>query len=264
MLRLNLAMLSVAIGNLQSMSETMTQARLQGGQFGFQGSSDSLQSITVIELIAKAAGMPVTSAAAARLQTALGAVDRSQSLDGGSYEARSIEDAIVGLVKAFHSDCERHTSLVVSPDRVTFLEQTEPLFGDAVSLKFGKIAADIAEAGKCYALERPTACVFHLMRVAEFAVKRLGKKLNVAIDVEKEGWYQITVHINKAIDALPAQSTSQRSKKQALAAAAAHLNSVRIATRNDVMHPKATYTDEEAKTLFDATKALMQQMVKLA
>jgi hypothetical protein len=264
MLRLNLAMLSIAIGNLQSMAETMMQARLKGGSFAFHGSFHSLQSITVIELIAGAAGMPVTAAAATRLKNSLDAVDRSQPLNGTSYEARSIEDAVSDLVKAFHSDCEKHTSLIVHPDRVKFFEQVEPLFGNAVSLKFGKIATDIAEAGKCYALERPTACVFHLMRVAEFAVKRLGKKLRVEIEVEKETWYQITVHINKKVDALPNGTASQQRRKQALAAAAAHLNSVRIATRNDVMHPKATYTDEEALTVLEATKALMQQMVKLA
>lgn len=263
MLRLNLASLSIAIGNLQSMNEAMSQARRKSGTFGFSGSDHSIGSIDVIEAIAGAAGMPVTAAAVARLRTSLEAVDRSQPLAGGSYEARSIEDAITGLVASFHSECMNQTSLVVDPNRVEFFEQTEPVFGDAVSLKFGKIATDIAEAGKCYALERPTACVFHLMRVAEFAVKRLGKKLQVPIDVEKEGWYQIIVHVNRGVDALPSRTAAQRKKKQALGAAAAHLNSVRIATRNDVMHPKATYTDEEAKTLFDATKALMQQMAKI-
>lgn len=58
-------------------------------------------------------------------------------------------------------------------------EQNEPLFGKEVCDKFPSAAFDIAEAGRCLALERSTACVFHLMRVVEVAIKVVSAFLGV-------------------------------------------------------------------------------------
>jgi hypothetical protein len=78
---------------------------------------------------------------------------------------------------------------------------------------WGMRAEDIAEAAKCLALGRTTACVFHLMRVMEMAVVRLGKKLKVTVrdKHDKElAWGPILGNIGKAIEAL--QRTIPRSR----------------------------------------------------
>jgi len=137
-----------------------------------------------------------------------------------------------------------------------FLEENTPK-------KFDWAREDMSEAGKCLALQRPTACVFHLMRALEHAVQRLGKKLKVEIDVSTESWHQICLHINKQTEGLPKNTVAQRNKKIAYAAAASHLTSVRIAWRNEVMHPKQTYTREEAFEIFTATKAFMASLEKV-
>lgn len=261
-MRLDLHTLAGAIGNLRSLSEAMAQARSKEEKFSLKQSGHAPESASFVASIATSIDLPVTAASAAKVQKCLEAIGDAV-LSATDYKIQSLIDAILDLVFAFRKECKDRVALVISADLAEFYLEKAPLFGEPVSLKFGKVSSDISEAGKCLALERPTACVFHLMRVAEFAVKRLGKKLNVSIDVEKEGWYQIIVHVNKGVDTLPAATAAQRRKKQALGAAAAHLNSVRIATRNDVMHPKASYTPEEARTLFDATKALMQQMAKI-
>lgn len=207
-------------------------------------------------------GMPVTAHLARLAKVAFAATSQGSIPIKGPAMTVSMS-TMKDVVSSLYNESSQQTAVVIDPARRFLFTQDAPLFGDAVSLKFAKVSGDIAEAGKCLALERPTACVFHLMRVVEYAVQRLGKKLHVQIDVEKEAWYQITLHINKAVDDLPSKTAPQRRTKQKYAAASAHLNSVRIATRNDVMHPKATYTDEEAQTLYDATKALMQQMAKI-
>lgn len=140
---------------------------------------------------------------------------------------------------------------------------TDHPFGEMVSEKFDWATEDISEAGKCMALQRPTACVFHLMRVLEHAVQRLGKKLKVEIDVSTQSWHQICLHINKQIESMPIKTPTQRQKKTDYAAAAAHLTSVRIAWRNEVMHPKQTYTRDEAFNVFNATKVFMASLVEL-
>lgn len=139
----------------------------------------------------------------------------------------------------------------------------ETAFGVAVAKKFNKATEDIEEAGKCLALQQPTACVFHLMRVMEIGVRGLGRKLKVQINVEIENWYQIMDHVDGAIRKLPAQTEPQRKRKAKLGAASANLNAVRIATRNEVMHPKQTYTQEQARDVYNATRAFMDHLAGL-
>ena len=47
------------------------------------------------------------------------------------------------------------------------------------------MSEDIAEAGKCLGVGRPTASVFHLMRVMEIGVPRFGDVLGVKLADEK-------------------------------------------------------------------------------
>jgi hypothetical protein len=136
---------------------------------------------------------------------------------------------------------------------------SEP-FGASVSKKFPKAIEDISEAAKCLAFQRCTASVFHLMRVMEIGVRTLGRKLKVSVDVENETWYQIMEHVDGAIRKLPAQTANNKRRKAELAAISANLNAVRIAQRNEVMHPKQTYTREEAHAVYRATKAFMDHL----
>jgi hypothetical protein len=146
---------------------------------------------------------------------------------------------------------------------VSLYLNNEP-FGEAVSMAFPKAIEDIAEAAKCLALQRSTACVFHLMRVMEEALRTLGKRLKLnAIDLSVATWNDITNHANRAINALPAQSAKEKSRKVKFGTALAHLNSVRIAWRNEVMHPKQSYSREEAHTIFAAVRAFMIDLAAL-
>ncbi len=122
---------------------------------------------------------------------------------------------------------------------------------------------DISEAAKCLALQRPTACVFHLMRLMEHAVHVFAKRIRVAIPSapRDQTWAKIINLVNKKIDSLPTKTKAQLRKKYEYATLSSHLNSVRIATRNEVMHPKQTYTLQEAHDIYNATRLFMRQLV---
>ena len=72
------------------------------------------------------------------------------------------------------------------------------LFGKEVYDKFPNMMEDVSEARKCIALDRPTAAVFHLMRVMEMGVQAFGTKLGVQLANEKN-WQVILDQINKEI-----------------------------------------------------------------
>jgi hypothetical protein len=143
------------------------------------------------------------------------------------------------------------------------LFQDQESFGPVVTRKFPKAIEDISEAAKCLALQRTTASVFHLMRVMELGVQRLGGKLKVTISIKDETWHQIMLHVNGKIEKLPSKTPREKERKSALAGAAAHLQSVRLAWRNEVMHPKQTYTRQEAYDIFYATRVFMSYLAEL-
>lgn len=159
------------------------------------------------------------------------------------------------LQRAIHAELQTATFLQLPVGSSPYYEDT-PQFGEAVASKFPKAITDIQEAGKCFALGRYTASVFHLMRVMEHATQHLGKKLNIAFVAEKN-WHNILDEVDKAIKALPATNSHQKGKRNRLAEASAHLRMVKDAWRNDVMHPKETYTDEEAERVFRNVKDFM-------
>jgi HEPN domain-containing protein len=141
--------------------------------------------------------------------------------------------------------------------RAKAFEVKEP-FGPRVSAKFPKLGEDIEDAHKCYACGRYTACVFHLMRVVEVAVQRLGKKLGVK-NAKNLVWQVILDQVNLAIKSLPAKSP----KTKKFAAVTGHLYNVKVAWRNEVMHPKETYTEEEAETLLSLVKVFMVEVASV-
>lgn len=139
--------------------------------------------------------------------------------------------------------------LNVPPTQAELYLQSKPLFGEEVIRVFPQMVEDISEAGKCLALDRSTGCVFHLMRVMELAVQRFGDELGVALAAE-QNWQVILDQVNAAIRKL-----NPRDKKtKAYAEAASHLYNVKVAWRNEVMHPKQTYTFGEAQAIFENVK----------
>jgi len=136
---------------------------------------------------------------------------------------------------------------------------TEPSSGWGKSINRFNIAGEVEEAAKCLALGRYTAVVFHLMRIMEIGVQEFGDRLGVELVTEKS-WHSILEAVNKKIKAKPSTTPQERSDVDGLSGASAHLSNVKIAWRNNVMHPKATYTLEEAQDVFTHVRSFMQHL----
>lgn len=132
------------------------------------------------------------------------------------------------------------------------------LFGAEVNAKFPSIQFDTVEAGNCYAMGRGTACVFHLMRIMEVGVQRFGAKLGVVL-VQEKNWQVILNETDKAIRKLDPKDPATIGKCQA----SAMLYAVKVAWRNEVMHPNDKYTLEEAKDLIGQVKLFMIQLASI-
>jgi len=144
-----------------------------------------------------------------------------------------------------------------------YLESLSPLFGSEVPRAFPSSITDIEEAAKCYALDRNTACVFHLMRVMEIGLRALGKTLgDSSLDHRTNPtWEKILRRCDQELR-LPVASRSPAwmANNEFFAEATANLRAVKDAWRNKTVHVEASYDESRALSVFNAVRSFMQHL----
>ena len=121
--------------------------------------------------------------------------------------------------------------------------------------EYPSLTYDIDESGKCLSFTRYTASVFHLMRIIEKGVQLLGDHLEIQ-NTNTKTWGEIICNINAAIN-----NNKNQGKRQQYNEVTTYLTNIRIAWRNEVMHPKDTYTEEETIGIYSATHIFMTHLV---
>lgn len=174
-----------------------------------------------------------------------------------AVERKCTFESLVGGIESVQATLQRELSLSkifgISAENVRLFDQTSRSLGPDVSKKLSaQLLEDLDEAGKCLALARPTASVFHLMRVMEAGLQMLGTKLGVPL-VGESVWQVILDQVNKAIRAMPPKHPLTAKNAEI----AAHLYNVKLAWRNEVMHPKETYTTDQARQVLGSVTAFL-------
>jgi hypothetical protein len=172
-----------------------------------------------------------------------------------------VQNSIGQLRERMHSELKARLFLFVPPIEASYYSLTEP-FGPEVAKKFSAASADIENAGNCIAVGLSTPAVFCLMRVMERGVQRLGKKLGVSVVGEKN-WQTILNQLDKAVKLLPSKTPAEKRRTQNFAAASAHLYHVKLAWRNPVMHPKESYSPEQAVEIYGLVKTFMGHLTSI-
>jgi len=177
--------------------------------------------------------------------------------DPASKVATALEDVCSRIIDELKNVMFLH----IDARHVDYYNERQ-LFGKEVADMFPKAVTDIQEAGKCFALHRYTACIFHLMRVMERGVQELAHKLGVSPTFTyNEEWQKIINAIRGQLNnAYPKHNNPDRIKYEGIIG---HLETVKIAWRNPTMHPKATYTEEEAKALLNAVEIFMKDLAEI-
>lgn len=106
----------------------------------------------------------------------------------------SVRDAI------FH-DHWQWKFVAVNPSYTKYIDN-DTLFGEQVHAAFPDSCKDICEAGNCLAAGCGTACVFHLMRAAEFTLRSLARDRQIAFSdkpLEEKEWGQILTALEAAL-----------------------------------------------------------------
>lgn len=120
--------------------------------------------------------------------------------------------------------------------------------------RYPNLITNIDESGKCLALGRYTASVYHLALALETGVQELGTICS--INSRDQVWGKITKAIQDYVD----NNIINKKLKEHWTQVLAYLNNVRIAWRNTTMHPKNTYTEDEAIAIYAALRSFMIDM----
>ena len=121
-------------------------------------------------------------------------------------------DAFIGT---FRIEIGEHWFLIIPKEDRWLYEQKQPIFGDPVHNGFRKAQKDISAAGRCFALDETTACVFHLMRAVESGLHAFADHMQLDVSMmEQENWKNVIDQIEKKIremEALPKSADKRRS-----------------------------------------------------
>lgn len=185
------------------------------------------------------------------------AIDRfSLELAEKTVTVRILRERMEELKNRIYDELETVSLYYVDSIKAIYFECNTSIVGASDKAKFQDIDFDIEEAGKCFALGRGTACVFHLMRVMEAVVRALCVKLSIA-NPDRE-WGKLLSDMAKAIEPMP-KGEERNNWSEALTL----LYSVKQAWRNDTMHPNKTYTEEQAEEILRAVRRFIQHLATL-
>jgi len=143
--------------------------------------------------------------------------------------------------------------LMIPADRRFVYEQPNPIFGNEVHCAFSDAGRDIAAAGRCYALDEWTACVFHLMRALERPLLWLADRVKLdSGDMKRENWKNIIDQIEKKIRDMESEPKSEEKsvKLKFLSEAATQFRWFKDAWRNETAHAHVHYDEREGALIF--------------
>ena len=183
----------------------------------------------------------------------------------GNYESGAIAQNVSQWLNELRARLTEELSdraiYYVPPAQAKFVTDADQSFGSTIVDNFPHMKTDLGEAAVCLGLSRNTACVFHLMRAVESAVRLIGDRLGATIfDKNNVGlnWGCILQNVNAEIE----KKKFTAEKRDKWSEVSSQLFHVKNCWRNQTMHPKQTYSDEEATEIFLAVKSFLRCLAR--
>ena len=178
------------------------------------------------------------------------------------HEVQATYDRAGELRDRFIDELKTRTALILPTDKLQYYAMSaSALFGDVVADKFPSATFDISEAGKCFALGRHTASVFHLMRCLEIGLGVLARRFDVS--TEHAQWQVIINEIDSKVRNMgsnPNKTPGWRGEQEYYAQVTSDFTIYKMAYRNCTAHPRARFDEEEAENLLKSVKIFMGRL----
>jgi hypothetical protein len=169
---------------------------------------------------------------------------------------------------------------VPSPEEVVLLERKgvekpEPVFGEKAELAFPSAYMDIIEAGRCLALARNNAAIYHLMQVAEMGLRALARDRRVVVERGKTKtvvpltfaqWGDIIAALTRKKDEINRWPRSKEVREQAItyyASAIFEVSSFNDIYRKHISHARGKrYEDDTALACWGHVRRFMETLAE--
>ncbi len=177
-----------------------------------------------------------------------------------SYGQFAIE--LKPLIEAFEADLDKLHFYHYSPPRFTHLLQMPETWNHAFK-GFPSAKEEAEEGVDCYALEHYTACVFHMMRVAEIGMRALARERGVKFTdkpLEWANWQPILEQTKSRAKTATKGMAIGPGKDAALAfysGAIAQLHGFKDTFRNMTMHARKGYDELDALRAINQVRDFM-------
>ena len=172
-----------------------------------------------------------------------------------------LSDNINKLLKILQEELSEQCCMYLPKESAKWFNNVQ-YFGENVIDAFPSASDDIIEAGNCYALDRPTACVFHCMRILEYGLKALAD--NVGRTFDAQNWQNIIEEIESEIMKMKKMKNSKEKSErlQFLSEAAKEFTYFKDGWRNHVSHNRLKYDLPQAHSALNHVRSFMQQLSK--
>jgi hypothetical protein len=190
---------------------------------------------------------------------------RRRLQDSEELSKAALKELLEQVHQTFYVRLSQLTFVYVPAPNDKYFEQDE-MFGAKVYDRFPLARDDIKDAGNCYAVFLYTACVFHLMRVAELGLRAIADKVGAeithngqAIPLEYGDWNKVIEKIATKITA--ARKTVNPAEKEKIIGRYSEANDrlirVRDQWRNDISHTRTRFNEPETRGILERIKELM-------
>lgn len=238
-----------------------------------------LEYIKTIHLLTRLFQLNQSEKLAQRIQ------EKLEKTETSSIDFRDFIREMRELCSRINDELENVQFGFIQSEKVAYLHAKE-LFGQEVNEKFPDAREEIKAAGNCYAHNLYTACVFHLMRAVEIAVKEMYKQMtgrkNLIYGKDKSGnpvskpielcdWKTLITGLNLALTKLEnGKSTSlAKSRKHSFYSETIGMfSSMKDGWRNTISHGNEVNHDAkrklfnriEAENIINDTRRFMQRI----
>lgn len=164
--------------------------------------------------------------------------------------------------------CMQHEStlkvaLILPPDKAELFESSNPLFGSNVDTQFPSISYEISESGKCMALGRSTASVFHSIRCLESGIRAISRCLGIPdpTRASERSWHKMLEKVKAEIERRwPTASNKLSGDGQLFDGLYGALAAIQNPYRNSTMHLDQIYTEDDANHIFVMVGGFMKKI----
>lgn len=191
------------------------------------------------------------------------ATDLIDSIQSGKIDPDHVAQSIFHIRSRAMRDAEKNMFIPVKTVDIKRYNKRH-LFGSDVAKKFPGAQRDISEAGTCYALGRWTACMLHILRALEYALKRLAISVRKLQNGTKFAYNPTETMGVTARDLSAHVRQLPRSQyKTQISDALVDFGNIVDGRRNPAMHTGKFYTQEQANTALVCAELFMTKLLSI-